>query len=92
MKLVTMRIGARTPEATQVGQAMTFTSFVLSLGFLVFVLSAYIPLTNFGILSAVAITSALFADLFLMPALIDLFIHDRQEKEETLHEAQSSPV
>lgn len=58
---------------TKVGQAMVFTTVVLSLGFLVFVLSVYNPLANFGILSALAITSALLADLFLLPVLLDMF-------------------
>lgn len=58
---------------TKVGQAMVFTTVVLSLGFMVFVLSVYNPLANFGILSALAITSALLADLFLLPVLLDLF-------------------
>ena len=57
----------------RVGRAMTFTSIVLTLGFSVFLASAYIPLGNFGILSAVAIFSALLADLFLLPVLIRMF-------------------
>jgi uncharacterized protein len=54
----------------KVGQAMTFTTVVLSCGFLVFVFSLYKPLNNFGFLSAVAISSALLADLFLLPVMI----------------------
>lgn len=54
----------------EVGQAMIFTSLVLSIGFLVFLISSYIPLNNYGFLSALAILSALLADLFFLPALI----------------------
>ena len=57
----------------KVGQAMFFTTVVLSLGFLVFVLSAYNPLSHFGILSAIAISSALLADIFLLPVLMEMF-------------------
>ncbi len=57
----------------EVGQAMMFTSIILSLGFLIFVSSIYIPLNNFGILSAIAIAAALLADLFLLPALLILY-------------------
>ncbi|MFQ5561732.1 MAG: outer membrane lipoprotein-sorting protein, partial [Nitrospinota bacterium] len=57
----------------KVGQALFFTSLVLTSGFFVFVFSAYIPLANFGKLSALAISSALLADLFLLPVLIDIF-------------------
>lgn len=56
----------------EVGQAIFFTSFVLCLGFLTFVYSAYQPMTNFGVFSALAILTALVADLVLLPALIVL--------------------
>jgi len=58
---------------THVGQAMIYTSVVLSLGFLIFIFSVHQGLTNFGILSAIAMFSALLADLFLLPAMIHLF-------------------
>jgi predicted RND superfamily exporter protein len=58
---------------SEVGQAMIFTSIILSLGFLIFTTSIYTPLTYFGILSAIAIASALLADLFLLPALLILY-------------------
>lgn len=57
----------------KVGQAMVFTTAVLAIGFFVFVFSAYIPLTNFGILAAIAISSALFADLYLLPVLLNVW-------------------
>jgi uncharacterized protein len=56
-----------------VGRAVSFTSIVLAVGFLIFVLSVYQPLNNFGILSSIAIFSALLSDLFLLPALLVVF-------------------
>lgn len=55
----------------KVGTAIISTTSVLSLGFLIFIFSSYLPLTYFGVLSSLAITSALFADLFLVPILLD---------------------
>lgn len=57
----------------EVGQAVMFTSIILSTGFLIFLSSTYIPLNNFGILSAIAIAFALLADLFLLPSLLLVF-------------------
>jgi hypothetical protein len=53
----------------EAGQAITFTSIILSCSFLVFVLSFHNGLSHFGIFSAIAIMSALISDLFLLPAL-----------------------
>lgn len=58
---------------THVGRAMISTTIVLSLGFLIFVMSSYIPLGNFGILASLAMVSALIADLFLLPVLLEIF-------------------
>ncbi|MCW8826977.1 MAG: efflux RND transporter permease subunit [Gammaproteobacteria bacterium] len=57
---------------THVGQAMIYTSFVLSLGFLVFLMSVHQGLSNFGILASIAMFSALLADILLLPAMIYL--------------------
>ncbi len=56
-----------------VGQAMVYTSIVLSLGFLVFLLSVHQGLSNFGILAAIAMFTALLADILLLPAMIYVF-------------------
>ncbi|MEZ4743228.1 MAG: MMPL family transporter [Bdellovibrionota bacterium] len=64
----------------KVGSAMTMTTVVLMAGYLVYLFSAYKPLTNFGILSSLAVTSALLADLFLLPVLIHIS-RPFQEKE-----------
>jgi uncharacterized protein len=58
---------------TQVGPAMIFTSIILSLGFLVFIVSVHQGLTNFGILASIAMFSALIADILLLPALLYVF-------------------
>lgn len=54
----------------EVGQAITFTTIILSIAFLAFMLLNHQGLANFGFLSGMAIISALLADLFLLPALL----------------------
>ncbi len=53
----------------ETGQAISFTSIILSLGFLIFVFSTHQGLSNFGVMSAVAFVAALLADLLLLPSL-----------------------
>ena len=53
----------------EAGQAITFTSVILSCSFLVFLLSFHNGLSHFGLFSAIAILTALISDLFLLPAL-----------------------
>lgn len=53
----------------EAGQAITFTSLILSSGFLVFLLSFHNGLSRFGIFAAIAVMTALISDLFLLPAL-----------------------
>lgn len=52
------------------GQALLFTSIVLSLGFFIYVFSDLSNLSNFGILTAFAIAMAFLADVLLAPALM----------------------
>ena len=52
------------------GQALLFTSVVLSIGFGTYVLSELNNLTNFGMLTAFAILTAFLADILLAPALM----------------------
>ena len=52
------------------GVAMTATSIVLTLGFLVLLLGQFRPGRELGVLMAVATMSALFADLIILPALL----------------------
>ena len=54
----------------EVGQAITFTSIVLSFGFLIFVTSSSLGLTYFGALSALAMFTALACDLLMLPAIL----------------------
>jgi len=67
------RLEAIKTTLREVGQAMIFTSVILTTGFLIFLPSIYVPFRNFGILSAVAISSALLADLFFLPALLTAY-------------------
>ncbi len=67
------RLESITITLREVGQAMIFTSVILTTGFLIFLPSIYVPFRNFGLLSAVAISSALLADLFFLPALLTAF-------------------
>jgi len=53
----------------EVGQAMVFTSLILSAGFLMFTFSQHNGLSHFGLLSAMAIISAVISDLFFLPRL-----------------------
>lgn len=55
----------------EIGQAITFTSVVLSLGFLIFVTSSSLGITYFGALSALAMVTALACDLLLLPAMLN---------------------
>ncbi len=52
------------------GRAMVTTSAVLVAGFLILVLSPFIPTAQVGLLTAMIIAFALLADLLLLPALV----------------------
>ncbi len=54
------------------GRAMLVTTLVLSVGFLGFLMSSMVNLSNFGLLVAFAISAAFFADVLLAPALLAL--------------------
>jgi len=66
------------------GRAMLFTTTVLVFGFTTFTLSSMQNLTNFGALTALAVSLALLADILMMPALVSIFYNYRAE-------ANSSP-
>ena len=53
-----------------VGLAMFYTSITITLGFLILVLSNFIPSIYFGIFTAMAMISAMFINLTLLPKLI----------------------
>ncbi len=52
------------------GKAMVITSIVLSLGFFAYLAADMISVQNFGMITGSVILFALFADLFLAPALM----------------------
>ena len=56
-----------------VGLAMFYTSLTITLGFLILVLSNFIPSIYFGIFTAIAMISAMFVNLTLLPKLILIF-------------------
>lgn len=63
-----------TDVATQnVGQAMFYTTVVITAGFLIMVLSNFVPTMYFGFLTAMAMVTALFANLVMLPILIKYF-------------------
>lgn len=62
------------------GKALFFTSIILCLAFLSYSFSSLVPLLNFGYLTALCILLALFADLFVLPALL-FCVHPKVERE-----------
>jgi len=54
----------------KVGPALCFTSIILALGFLIFLLSETSILLDFGILASIAVVMALLGDLFVGPTLL----------------------
>ena len=57
----------------EVGQAITFTSLILGLGFSVMAFSSHMGTSNMGRFGTLAIFVALFCDLFMLPAMILIF-------------------
>ena len=57
----------------EAGQAITFTSVITVLGFSIVVRSSHLGIAHFGSLIAIAFSTALVADLLLLPALLALF-------------------
>lgn len=54
------------------GKAIVSTSMILVLGFLVLVVSSFIPTRDFGFLAAVTLAGALVGDLFFLPSVLSL--------------------
>lgn len=54
----------------KIGNALLFTSIVLTFGFIVFGFSDIQAIVSMGVLAAIGILSALMADLFIAPVLI----------------------
>ena len=53
-----------------VGRPIVFTTITISLGFAVLLYSSFQPTSAFGLMMVVTMFSALFGDLFLLPALM----------------------
>ena len=53
-----------------VGVPVVYTTLALFLGFLVFAGSSFVPIQNFGMLTAVTLAAALGANLLVLPALL----------------------
>src|SRR5262249_29422778 len=53
-----------------VGIPIIYTTVALFFGFLTFAFSSFVPIQNFGILSAVTMFASLFANLVLLPAVL----------------------
>jgi predicted RND superfamily exporter protein len=66
-----------------VARPIVFTSVVLAIGFGSNSISAFKPNAYFGMVSAITLIVAMFANLFLLPAMIVLFEADRAAKEAT---------
>jgi predicted RND superfamily exporter protein len=58
---------------TSIGHALYYTTVTVVLGFSILVLSNFIPTIYFGVLSGLAMTTALLANLMLLPVLIAKF-------------------
>jgi predicted RND superfamily exporter protein len=66
------------PEAidlakNNVGQAMFYTTLTITAGFLIMVFSNFVPTMYFGILTALAMVTALIANLVMLPMLLERF-------------------
>ncbi len=61
------------------GRAITVTSIVLSMGFLVLTTATMSNMFNFGILTVLAILIALLADFFLIPAIMKTIIKSKED-------------
>ncbi|NND82066.1 MAG: MMPL family transporter, partial [Gammaproteobacteria bacterium] len=53
-----------------IGQAMFYTTLVIAAGFLIMVFSNFVPTMYFGMLTAIAMITALIANLIMLPMLL----------------------
>lgn len=77
--------GANTDDAVaatvrEIGRPIVLTSIVNCLGFAIFTLSEFRPMSHFGSLTSVAMLAALIGDLILLPNLLKLFADDSEKK------------
>lgn len=64
------------------GNAIIFTTIILSLSFLIFVFSDFNPNFHFGVVTASALFIAVIADLLMLPAIFSL-LERRQQRDST---------
>ena len=57
------------------GQAILISSVILCIGFGIMVLSRFVPIIHFGLLSAIIMVTALIGDLVVLPAIMLLRKH-----------------
>ncbi len=65
----------------EVGQAISFSTIILVLGFFMLIFSSHRGMAHFGYLTGVAFISAWLADIFLLPSLCS-FIKDKDQPEQ----------
>lgn len=63
------------------GRAMVVTTIVLSFGFFVFMGASMSNIFNFGLLTGIAIIVAVVADFFLVPAIMKVLVHNKEDLE-----------
>jgi len=55
------------------GSAIIFTTIILSLAFIVFAFSQFVPNLNFGVVTAIALIIAVMVDLLMLPAILSKY-------------------
>ena len=68
--MIAWRKGPATACARSTGRALVLTSVVIAAGFLSLLTADFAPTARFGLLSAMAMASALLADLLVLPPLL----------------------
>lgn len=63
------------------GNAMILTTMILSLTFVIFGVSSFVPNVNFAIVTVSALNIALLFDLVLLPALLSILLKQQKENE-----------
>jgi predicted RND superfamily exporter protein len=58
---------------THIGRPVVLTSMVFTIGFLIFLLSDFLPLHNFGLLTSIAMLAGLASDIAILPCLLHVF-------------------
>jgi uncharacterized protein len=56
-----------------IGRPVVLTSMVFTIGFLIFLLSDFLPLHNFGLLTSIAMLAGLASDIAILPCLLHVF-------------------